>query len=130
MDRDLVDTVWDDLYDRLGDDLRTVVRYEASTSESKFRPDVREQYERAEREQIRNDTIVQQLGLAEQGSVFKTGELESLVRVFEDAWVLTWRDPSNVKAGFLVSIQRDRDATMNDVDETIRYLDREIQPEL
>jgi hypothetical protein len=131
MERDLVDVVWDALHERVGDDLRTVVRYDASSSAVKFRPDVRERYDLDERQQILDDAIVQQLSFSDQGSVFKTGDLKSFVRVFDEAWVLTWREPSNVKAGFLVSIQRDGEiATMEDVEYCIQYLDEEIEPRL
>ncbi|SDE79648.1 hypothetical protein [Halorientalis regularis] len=131
MDRDFVDGVWDHLHERLGEDLRTVVQYDAGSSAVTFRPDVREQYEADERQQILDDAIVQQLSFSDQGSVFKTGDLKSFVRVFEDAWVLTWRDPTNVKAGFLISIQRDGEtATMADVEYCIQYLDEEIEPRL
>ncbi|AQL41302.1 hypothetical protein BV210_00600 [Halorientalis sp. IM1011] len=130
MERNLVDIVWDDLRERVGDDLRTVVQYDARSSAVKFRPDVREQYELDERQQILDDAIVQQLSFSDQETVFKTGELRSFVRVFDEAWVLTWRDPSNVKAGFLISIQRDGDATMEDVEYCIQYLDDEVEPQL
>ena len=130
MERNLVDIVWDDLRERVGDDLRTVVQYDARSSAVKFRPDVRKQYEQDERQQILDDAIVQQLSFSDQETVFKTGELRSFVRVFDEAWVLTWRDPSNVKAGFLISIQRDGDATMEDVEYCIQYLDDEIEPRL
>ena len=130
MERNLVDIVWDDLRERVGDDLRTVVQYDARSSAVKFRPDVRKQYEQDERQQILDDAIVQQLSFSDQETVFKTGELRSFVRVFDEAWVLTWRDPSNVKAGFLISIQRDGDATMEDVEYCIQYLDDEVEPRL
>jgi hypothetical protein len=131
MDSDLVDEIWADLHERIGADLRTVVQYDAGSSAVKFRPDVREQYEMGERQQILDDAIVQQLSFSDQGSVFKTGDPKSFVRVFDDAWVLTWREPSNVKAGFLISIQRDGEtATMDDVEYCIQYLDREIEPRL
>ncbi|MFB6083697.1 MAG: hypothetical protein ABEJ94_05580 [Halorientalis sp.] len=71
------------------------------------------------------------MSFADQESVFKTGEMKSFVRVFDEAWVLTWRDPSNVKAGFLISIQRDGDAaTMDDVEYAIQYLESEVRPRL
>ncbi|RXK49148.1 hypothetical protein [Halorientalis pallida] len=131
MERDLVDVVWDDLHERVGEDLRTVVQYDAGSSVVQFRPDVEEQYEMTERQQILDDAIVQQLSFSDQGSVFKTGELRSFVRVFDEAWVLTWREPSNVKAGFLISIQRDGEvATMADVEYCVQYLDSEIEPRL
>ncbi|WP_424019055.1 hypothetical protein ACOZ4N_06175 [Halorientalis pallida] len=131
MDHDFVDVVWDHLHERIGEDLRSVVQYDAGSSAVTFRPDVREQYEQDERQQILDDAIVQQLSFSDQGSVFKTGDLKSFVRVFEDAWVLTWREPSNVKAGFLISIERDGEtATMEDVEYCIQYLDEEIEPQL
>ena len=131
MERDFVDEVWGDLHERVGDDLRTVVQYDAGSSAVKFRPDVRERYDLDEQQQILDDAIVQQLSFSDQGSVFKTGDLKSFVRVFDEAWVLTWREPSNVKAGFLISIQRDGDsATMEDVEYCIEYLDDEIEPRL
>ena len=126
-----MDTVWDDLHARIGDDLRTVVQYDASSSRVKFRSDVREQYGQDERQRIRDDAIVQQLSVSDQESVFQVGDLRSLVRVFEEAWVLTWHEPSNTKAGFLISIQRDGDtATMDDVEDCIQYLDGEIRSRL
>ncbi|WP_299268256.1 hypothetical protein [Halorientalis sp.] len=127
MGDDLVEDVWDELYERVGDDLRTVVQYDAASSTVKFRPDVKEQYGAAERRRIRDTTIVQQLNHSDQESMFETGEMKALVRVFDEAWVLAWHDPLNAKAGFLVSIQRDGDtATMADVEYCIQYLDDEV----
>jgi hypothetical protein len=131
MGDEIVDAVWADLHDRVGDDLRTVVHYDPASSAVKFRPDVEDKYGADERQRIRDDTIVQQLNFSDQESVFEVGDLTSLVRVFDEAYVLTWRDPSNAKAGFLVSIQRDGDtATMDDVEYCIQYLDDEVESRL
>ncbi|WP_136717576.1 hypothetical protein [Halorientalis salina] len=131
MKAQFVDEVWDELYDRVGADLRCVVQFEATSSEAKFRDDVREAYELSERQHILDETIVQQLSFSDQGEEFHAGQLRSFVRVFDSAWILTWRQPSDQKAGFLVSIQRDGDvATMNDVEDCIQYLNEEIRPRL
>ena len=131
MDTTRLNEVWDQIYDQVGEDLRVVVQYEATSTESIFRDDVKEKYDQKERQHIIDDTIVQQLNITDQEEEFHAGELESLVRVFESAWVLTWRKPSDIKAGFLISIQRDGYvATMSDLEYCIQYLNKEIKPRL
>lgn len=131
MNNNLVEEVWDEIYDQAGQDLRAVVQFDATSSDSKFRDDVAEQYEMKEMQHIINDTIVQQLNVCDQEEDFHAGDLESFVRVFESSWVLTWRKPGDVKAGFLISIQRDGyTATMNDIEYCIQHLNNEIQPRI
>ncbi|WP_372912221.1 hypothetical protein [Salinigranum sp.] len=131
MDDALVDHIWEAVSDRVGSDLRVVTCYEASTFETRMRPDVREAYSPSEDRVVVNDTIVNQLRLPETEDVFKAGPLRSLVRVFEDAWVLSWRDGGSTKSGVIVSVERDGEtATMDDLDWLTRYLSSEVAPRM
>lgn len=125
----LVTKVWEDVSDRVGDDLRVVTRYESTDFETRMRDDVREQYTAAEDRVVVDDTILTQLVVDDTGQSFETGELHGIVRIFDDAWVLAWSDRRARKSGFIVSIQRDgATASMDDVDWCVRYLEDEVAP--
>jgi hypothetical protein len=126
---DLIREVWDTLYKRIGEDLRVVTRYGPGDYETIMRDDVRRQYTDREDQQIVDEAIVDQLSLRREESVFKTGGMKAIVRVFDDAWVMSWPDSLGGKSGFIVSIQRGGDvATMDDVEYCIRFIDDEIAP--
>jgi hypothetical protein len=127
----IVDRVWTDLHERLGEDLRVVTRYESREFETRMREDVRERYTDDEDRAIVDDIIVRQLGLSDTERRFEAGELEANVHVFEWAWVIAWPDHLPSKSGVIVSIQRDGDvATVEDVEAAIRYLNDEVEPML
>lgn len=125
----IVERVWADLRERVGEDLRVVTRYESLEFETRMRTDVRERYTEREDRAIVDDTIVRQLGLSDTQRRFHAGELEANVHVFERAWVLAWPDHLPGKSGLIVSVQRDGDAaTVADVERTLEYLDEEVEP--
>jgi hypothetical protein len=129
MAESLVTRIWDDVTERVGDDLRVVTRYGPQEFETRMRDDVRAAYTDDEDREIVDDTIVKQLGLDDTETAFRTGRLHGVVRVFDDAWVLSWTDDLPKKSGVIVSIQRDgAAATMDDLDWCVRYLDDEIAP--
>lgn len=131
MASDLTRRVWDEMYGRVGEDLRVVTRYEAGDFETVMRDDVRRQYTEGEDQRIVDEAIVDQLSLRREEGAFKTGGLRAIVRAFDDAWVMSWPDPLDGKSGIIVSIQRDGDvATMDDVEYCIRFLDDRITPVL
>ena len=128
MSADLVDRVWNGLYELLDEDLRAVSRYTSRDFETRMRDDVREVVTPDELREAVDDTIIDQLNLATTESVFKAGELQANLRVFEDAWVVAWPDGLDRHSGFIVSIQRDGEASAAAVDRTIRWLNTEIDP--
>jgi hypothetical protein len=69
----IVDRVWTDLHERVGDDLRVVTRYETREFETRMREDVRERYTADEGRAIVDDTIVRQLGLFDTERRFEAG---------------------------------------------------------
>ncbi|WP_435125626.1 hypothetical protein [Halobaculum sp. D14] len=123
MSGSLVDRIWDDVSARVGDDLRAVTRYDVDGYETRKRGDVEPQYSDREKREMIDDTIVTQLNLADTETAFKAGELHALVRVFDEAWVVSWTDRLPKKSGVMVSIQRGSDATMADVEWVVDYLE-------
>ncbi len=131
MDASLVDEVWDAVSARVGDDLRTVVRYEATSFEVRMREDLRDEYSAADDQAVVDTTIIHQLSLAEAENEVRTDPLRGLIRVFDDTWMLSRPDSFTAKSGFIVSIQRDGEtSSMADVEWCIEYLDEEIAPRL
>lgn len=128
MDDELVTKVWDAVSDRVDDNLRVVTWYDAEAFETRMRPDIREQYTADEDRVVVDDTIVTQLSLPETENAFKTGRLQALVRVFDDAWVVSWTDSLPKKSGFLISVQRHGEVTMDDIEWCLQYLDDEVAP--
>ncbi|QIB75874.1 hypothetical protein GL213_02740 [Halogeometricum borinquense] len=129
MDDSLVVRVWGDVTERVGDDLRAVTQYEATSFATRMREDLRDVYDADDNQTIVDDTIVTLLSGRDSERTLETGEFRAFVRVFDDAWILTWVDGLPKKSGFLISIERDGEtATMNDVEWCIQYLDEEIEP--
>lgn len=126
----LVERIWADLFQELGEDLRVVTRYESTEFETKMRDDVRARYTREEDRAVVDDTIIKQLGFDETEEAFKTGQLHALVRVFNNAWIVSWADDLASKSGIIVSIQRGSTTSMNDVEGCIQYLETEIAQQI
>ncbi|MFB6304034.1 MAG: hypothetical protein ABEH47_02620 [Haloferacaceae archaeon] len=122
----LVDRVWSDLSDRVGDDLRAVTRYQGGRFETRMRGDVRERYDRTEDQRIVDETVVDQLRGSDVSERFRAGDLRALVRFFEEAWVVSW--PDGPKSGVVVSIGRGGEATVDDVEWSIDYLEENVAP--
>lgn len=122
--------VWDDLTSVLGDDLRAVARYDRTNYETKLRDDIRAQYSEHADRSIVDDAILNQMILQDNRPGLKVGELESIVRVYEDSWFIVWPDSFSRKSGFIVSIQRGSQATMADVESVLEYLEEEVAPAL
>lgn len=128
MSNSLVERIWTDVSDRVGDDLRVVTRYKGPEFETRMRDDVRSQYTPDEDQTIVDDTIIQQLSLERAENSFKAGSLNGLVRLFDEAWVLSWPDSLQTKSGVIVSIQRHSTASLDDLDWCAQYLNDEIKP--
>jgi hypothetical protein len=127
----LAQTIWDALHERLGSDLRAVVRYDATGYSSRNRADIDELYDDDEGQRIVDQSIITQLSQQDLSEHLKTGDLDAVVRVFGDAWILTWPDPLEGKSGVYVSIERGGDtASMADVEWCLQYLDEEIGPQV
>ncbi|MFB6220527.1 MAG: hypothetical protein ABEH90_03725 [Halolamina sp.] len=127
MSERLIDRIWDAFHERLGDDLRGVDLYSGERLESRLRDDVRQLYSPAEDREAADDTIVKQLGLARTESAFKVGELRSLIRVFDEAYVLSWTHELEEKSGVMVSVERPGETvTLADLEWCLEYLDDEI----
>jgi hypothetical protein len=104
--------------------------------ETKMRDDLRTQYSSIDDSSIVDDTILSQLVVADTEDSFKTGELQGILRIFDDAWILAWSDVHSNKSGIIIiiiiiiiSIQRDSEQTsMADIEWCIEYLDEEVAP--
>lgn len=125
----VVSTVWTAVSDRVGDDLRVVTHYEATDFETRMRPDVRERYTEAEDRSVVDDTIITQLAAGDAETPFETGAFYALIRVYEEAWIVSWTAELPAKSGVIVSIQRDGEtATLADVEWCLEYLESEVAP--
>jgi hypothetical protein len=123
-----VDRIWDGITERVGDDLRGITRYEGTDLETRLREDVRDQYTRTEDKELVDNMIIDQLRLKETEIAFKTGQRHGLVRIFDEAWFLSWADSLEGKSGVVVSIQRNGTESMDVLEWCIRYLNEEIDP--
>lgn len=127
----VVTKIWEDVSERVGDDLRVVTWYDAGTFETRMRDDIRAMYTADEDRAIVDDTIIKQLGFRDTKNAFKSGELDGVVRIFDEAWVLSWIHDRSTKSGVIVSIQRNGEtASMDDLEWCVRYLDAEIAPRI
>lgn len=118
-----VRAVWDEVHDRVGDDLRVVTRFEPRGFETRMRDDVREAYTEAEDQAIVDDTILDQMRLSDFQEEVKAGDLHAVIRVFDDAWILAWPDDVRARSGFIVSLERGGErASPDDVEWVIEYL--------
>ncbi|PGF16483.1 hypothetical protein CP556_10375 [Natrinema sp. CBA1119] len=124
-------TVWDELEERYGSDLRVVIRYHPSEFETCMREDIRGQYTEAEVREIVDDAIIEQLSLDRKEQAIKTGDLHGVVQIFDTAWVLFWPDTLHTKSGFIVSLQRAQSSIeMDSIDDVDRFLNEEISPSI
>lgn len=122
-----LDEVWNTVYEGVGEDLRVVTRYTASDFQTRMRDDVRKQYTSREDRAVVDDTIVKQLGLTDAESAFKAGKIQAFIRVFDDAYILSWPDGLPKKSGFIISVDRNgASATLADLEECIQYFENEI----
>lgn len=115
--------VWEVLFEKLGDDLRGVIRFQGTEYEAELREDVRQKYSSAEDRRVVDNAIINQLATPKTEEAYKTGELDAFVNVFDEAWVIILPMTIPSKSGYIVSVQRDGGtATMDDVDWTIDRL--------
>ncbi|MFB6142820.1 MAG: hypothetical protein ABEJ30_05695 [Halorientalis sp.] len=127
MSEGVVGSVWEVLAERVGDDLRSVARYEATDVTSRMRDDVESLYSVPERQELIDSVILNQMHLDVVDDAFKTGDLNALVQVFDDAWVIAHPDSLQGKSGVLVSIDRPgSETTMADIDWVCTYLADEL----
>ena len=123
-----IDQIWDDITERVGDDLRGITLYEGTDLETRLRKDVREQYTRTEDRELVDNMIIDQLRLEETETAFNTGQYHAFVRIFDEAWFLSWADSLESKSGVVVSIQRNGTASMDVLEWCLQYLNDEIDP--
>lgn len=120
--------VWEPLHERFGEDLRAVTRYEGADYDTVMREDIRAKYSDAEDQTIVDETVVSQLGQGRLEGALKTGPLEAMVRVFDEAWVLSWPDSTAMKSGFIVSLDRGGEAARIDsVEEILDVLEHSFE---
>jgi len=119
-----IDEIEVPIRERVGSDLRAIIAYDGREYDCSLRDDLVEQYSESEIRRIVNRSIVIQLGVRDHPSSLKTGDLDAIVRTYEDAWLVSCPAPNQRKAGALVSVERNgEDATLADVDECVRVLE-------
>lgn len=115
--------IWEPLHDRFGEDLRGVTRYEGTDYDAVMREDVRAMYADDDDQALVDETVVAQLGEDRIERILNVGPLVALVRVFDDAWLLSWPDPMGPKSGVIVFVDRESEVARNDgVEEVIEAL--------
>lgn len=120
-------SIWDDVSDRIGEDLRAVVRYEATDFEPVLREDVRTEYSGSELQAVVDRTIITQLSVDRDTDAFRAGEFSGFVRAFDDAWFLSVPDPVEPKSGVLVAVDRDgADLRNDDLEWCLDYLEERL----
>lgn len=123
MNEPTAENLWDELHDQFGDRLRVVTRYDGATFKTVMREDLRAEYSSGDDQAIVDQTIVGQLNLTDMEEVFNAGALAAVVRIFETAYVISYPESLNGKAGVIVSLQRDNNSTQRTtVEDTIQYL--------
>lgn len=128
MAEEVVSQVWDDVYARVGSDLRSVARYGPTTLEVRARDDVEARYTDEETQRIADRTIVAQLGFEDLEATFKAGSLQADLLAFEETWAIICPDGPDQKSGLFVSIQRGDGAGLVDVEWCIEYLTEQTAP--
>lgn len=114
--------VWNALHEQFDDDLRAVIRYDGEDMESIKRDDIREQSMPLDDREIVDGIIVRHLNVADDVSRFRVGSLDAIVRVFENAHVISRPDSVDEKAGFVVSIDRDCSVSVEEVVELLEEI--------
>jgi hypothetical protein len=130
MSRELVEELWTALSNVVGPDLRVVTWHDGRAFETKMRDDVRARYSSLDDQAVVDDIVGWQLRLPGSEDRHDSGELEAIVRVFEEAWVVAWPHSYADRSGVVVSIERGNDASMDDVDACIQYLSSTVAPRL
>ena len=130
MNRELVEGLWRALSALVGPELRVVTWYEGRSFETRMRDDVRQQYSALDDQAVVDDIVGWQLRFPGSVDRHNSGELDALVRVFEDAWVVIWPLSYADRSGIVVSIERGDDVSMAVVDDCIDYLSTHLRPRL
>jgi len=121
------DQLWEEIQEYLGSDLRAVVKYNGIEYDCSLREGLKEQYSESEIQRIVNETIVLQLGVSDRPSSLKTGELNALMRVYEEAWILSCPHQKKRKGGIMVWIDQDRKATtLPEVEQCMEFLEETV----
>ena len=128
MGRLSAEELWERLHQKLGEDLRGVIRFDGTDREMVLRDDVREAYSAIEDRKVVDDAIISQLSAGDTQSTFKVGDLLGNVKIFEEAWVLQYPDSVPGKSGYIVSIQRTGGtASIADIEACLQVLSEAIQ---
>jgi hypothetical protein len=130
VNRELVEGLWRALSALVGPELRVVTWYEGRSFETRMRDDVRQQYSALDDQAVVDDIVGWQLRFPGSVDRHNSGELDALVRVFEDAWVVIWPLSYANRSGIVVSIERGDDVSMAVVDDCIDYLSTHLRPRL
>jgi hypothetical protein len=130
VNRELVEGLWRALSALVGPELRVVTWYEGRSFETRMRDDVRQQYSALDDQAVVDDIVGWQLRFPGSVDRHNSGELDALVRVFEDAWVVIWPLSYADRSGIVVSIERGDDVSMAVVDDCIDYLSTHLRPRL
>lgn len=115
--------IHDGLEQRLGNTLRGVVCYDATTLESVLRDDVAALYTDEEVRVFVDNSIVHQLGQPDAERVFELGELESVTRTFEKSWVVRVSLALESKRGCLFSVERNGSVTRAAIDDCLAIIE-------
>ena len=130
MNRELVEGLWRALSALVGPELRVVTWYEGRSFETRMRDDVRQQYSALDDQAVVDDIVGWQLRFPGSVDRHNSGELDALVRVFEDAWVVIWPLSYTDRSGIVVSIERGDGVSMTVVDDCIDYLSTHLRHRL
>lgn len=127
MPDEAVDTIWNGVSERFGSDLRGIIRYESTRFETKMRGDIDDSYVKSDFQDIVDKTIVDQLMQKQRDESFRAGQLNGVIRVFDEAIILAWDDGLDSKSGVMISIDRNGNhSSIDDLEWAIRYLDESI----
>ncbi|THE65167.1 hypothetical protein D8Y22_08080 [Salinadaptatus halalkaliphilus] len=119
-------SIWDAVADRVDDDLRAVVCYGPVESDSAVRDDIEDRYTVRDGRTVVDHTIVDQLRYKRHEDAVEAGSLTAVLKVFEDAWVVSCPDSFERKSGVLVSIDRNGSTEIDDIGWCLEYLENDV----
>lgn len=117
-----VDEVWEDLFQRYGDALRVVTRFQAGTFETRMRPDVRDLYTEYEDRRVVDEVVLNQLLSERIEREFKCGTLTGTVHILDDILIAVQASPDTRKSGYLATFDRGDGMDVGDLDDCFEYL--------
>lgn len=103
----IVDALWGLLKEEFHQNLRVVTYYDETEFETKMRSDLRNAYSEEEDKRIVEEVSLNGLHVPYLEDMFKTGELDSSIYVFDEAYVVQF--PIDETQGIIVSIESNSD---------------------